>query len=359
MVQKILRLVVTGLLAILISRSARADWLCSGQSNMVLGQIPPEIQAEYPLVLGENLSAACFWFAVDLTNALGVPMRFWNRAESSSSIYAWLGPAATDDPDPIVQRLLARRARRGYLFDRSIAPLAAAGIPIEGVFWWQGESNKNRPLDYAHLLQALIRSWRVLWPEVPFIFVQLPSGGGVSYPGVVLPLPPDVTKSMKGTAPQMRQAYLQTLNTVARTGMVISAGLPGGVHPPAKEDYGKSAARVAVALVYGGTDPYAGPTYSGYDLEPGRIRVHFWPRTAEGMFSLDGPPQGFAIAGPDGHYVWAAAAIDGDTVVVSSPEVPFPVSIRYAYASRPQWANLFNNDGMVAAPFSTDPLPQP
>ena len=64
--------------------------------------------------------------------------------------------------------------------------------------------------------------------------------------------------------------------------------------------------------------------------------------------------QGFIIAGADKNFVWAEAAIDGDTVVVSSPEVPQPTAVRYAWAYKRPWANLFNQDGLPAVPFRTD-----
>ena len=67
--------------------------------------------------------------------------------------------------------------------------------------------------------------------------------------------------------------------------------------------------------------------------------------------------EGFAICGADGRWVWAdAATIDGDTVIVSSREVPAPVAVRYAWADNPT-CNLYNGAGLPAAPFRTDTLP--
>ena len=40
--------------------------------------------------------------------------------------------------------------------------------------------------------------------------------------------------------------------------------------------------------------------------------------------------QDFAVAGKDGKHHWAKAVIDGDSVVVSSSEVPQPVAVHYA-----------------------------
>ncbi len=64
--------------------------------------------------------------------------------------------------------------------------------------------------------------------------------------------------------------------------------------------------------------------------------------------------QRFAIAGADKKWYWAGAAIDGDTVVVSSPDVPKPVAVRYAYCMNPEGYKLYNKEGLPALPFRTD-----
>jgi sialate O-acetylesterase len=48
------------------------------------------------------------------------------------------------------------------------------------------------------------------------------------------------------------------------------------------------------------------------------------------------------IAGEDKKFVWADAEIAGETVVVSSKDVPHPSAVRYAWAGSFPWANLFN-----------------
>jgi sialate O-acetylesterase len=66
--------------------------------------------------------------------------------------------------------------------------------------------------------------------------------------------------------------------------------------------------------------------------------------------------QGFAIAGDDKVFHWADAKIDGDTVIVSSPEVAKPTAVRYAWGpvNNRTWANLFNKDRLPAVTFRTD-----
>ena len=65
----------------------------------------------------------------------------------------------------------------------------------------------------------------------------------------------------------------------------------------------------------------------------------------------------FAVLGEDQKWYWADAhIINGNTVIVSSPSVPNPKEVRYAWQSNPA-ATLFNGAGLPAAPFRTDNWP--
>ena len=75
---------------------------------------------------------------------------------------------------------------------------------------------------------------------------------------------------------------------------------------------------------------------------------------AGGLEAKGGPLKWFQIAGADQKFVDADAKIEGDSVVVSSPEVKKPVAGRYAWADYPDGANLYNGAGLPAAPFRTD-----
>jgi sialate O-acetylesterase len=72
------------------------------------------------------------------------------------------------------------------------------------------------------------------------------------------------------------------------------------------------------------------------------------------LVARGGELQTFTIAGKDGEFIPATARIEEDTVVVSSPAVPKPVAVRYAWANYPEGCNLYNGEGLPAAPFRTD-----
>ena len=88
---------------------------------------------------------------------------------------------------------------------------------------------------------------------------------------------------------------------------------------------------------------------------PGSIRLHF-AHTDGGLVVKGAKLEEFSIAGEDRKWYWADAHIEGDTVVVSSPSVPNPKEVRYAWQSNPA-ATLFNGAGLPAGPFRTDTWP--
>ncbi len=230
------------------------------------------------------------------------------------------------------------------LHNGMIAPIAPYGI--RGAIWYQGESNLNSRNLYAELQQTLIEDWRAQWgnPGLPFYFVQL-----AAYKA------PPKEAGGGGQIAEMREAQAKAL-TIPQTGMAVTLdiGDEKNVHPPNKLDVGKRLAGLALAGTYGKKGEASGPTYRESAVENGRIRVKF-DHAGGGLIAKDGALQQFAIAGADGKYVWADAVIEGDSVIVSASSIANPVSVRYAWADNPAGANLYNSEGLPAAPFRTNP----
>jgi sialate O-acetylesterase len=80
--------------------------------------------------------------------------------------------------------------------------------------------------------------------------------------------------------------------------------------------------------------------------------VHFAHVTG-GLVARDGGAKSLEIAGSDQVFRPASGAIEGDTLIVSSPEVKAPVAVRYAWKNSPE-ANLYNGAGLPAVPFRSD-----
>ena len=119
---------------------------------------------------------------------------------------------------------------------------------------------------------------------------------------------------------------------------------------------GHRLALIALATVNNMDIVYSGPIYRSYSVESNKIRLEF-DHVHGGLSAFKGGKlEGFEIAGKDQKFHWAEASISGDGVIVSSPKVPDPKSVRYAWAATPKFS-LTNKEGLLASPFRTDDWP--
>ena len=234
--------------------------------------------------------------------------------------------------------------RPASLYNGMIAPLLP--YTIRGFTWYQGESNASRAQQYRKLFPTMIQSWRAAWqqPEAPFLFVQLAN-----------------FMQRRDEPSDTDWARLREAQTAAlelpHTGMAVAidVGDAKDIHPRDKQTVGKRLALSALATVYYRDFDFSGPMFGGAQIEGEKVRLTL--RHSEGLKTADGGKvTGFAIAGDDRKFVWADAEISGDHVIVSSPEVKTPASVRYAWADNPA-CNLINAAGLPAAPFRTDTWP--
>jgi len=153
----------------------------------------------------------------------------------------------------------------------------------------------------------------------------------------------------------MREAELMTWQNVPNTGMAVTVevGDANNLHPPDKKDVGERLALQALANTYGYKIEASGPIYDSMTVEGAKVRLHF-KHLGGGLVAKGGPLKQFVICGADKKWAWGDAEIDGDTVLVSSPNVAAPVAVRYAWANEPEGCNLYNKAGLPASPFRTD-----
>ncbi|HEY1791436.1 MAG TPA: sialate O-acetylesterase [Opitutaceae bacterium] len=232
------------------------------------------------------------------------------------------------------------------LYQGMIEPLAP--LAIRGAIWYQGEANAARAYQYRTLLPAMIADWRKLFGQgdFPFYIVSLPAFMHHR----------DEPPAGDEWA-ELREAQAMAARSVGNSGLAVTidTGEPDNIHPKEKKVVGERLALCALAGTYGQRVVSQGPTYASKEAVPGGLRLHF-RRTDGGLVARGGAAGEFSVAGKDRIWHWAQARIDGDDVVVSSPEVPRPEAARYAWQSFPK-ATLYNGAGLPAVPFRTDDWP--
>lgn len=327
-----------------------------------------------PATVGE-FSATGFYFARKLLRETGVPVGLINNAKGSSRIERWIPPEGFALVPGLVRpdgKLNQRPSDRyGHFFSntRRIIPFA-----IRGMLWYQGEHNTwawDDEVNYCAKMNAMVVSLRRLWGQgdFPFYYVQLPQFGA-----------DNADPAGGGAWARVRLGQLRALSVIPDAHMAITLdNSEHGIHPDNKQEVGERLALLALARDHGRKElTSCGPLFKAMHIDGGRIRISF-DHVGKGLMvgirngrqPAEEVPGGtlarFAVAGVDPadaqrrklRWVWAEAVIDGDTVVVSSPEISVPVAVHYANCDRPTGANLFNKDGLPASPFVARAASQP
>ncbi|HPO16282.1 MAG TPA: sialate O-acetylesterase [Candidatus Hydrogenedentes bacterium] len=339
-----------------------------------------------------EFSAVLYYFGRELFTVLRVPMGLIHTSWGGTPAESWASrPTLASDPDlnVIVQRwdkILAEYPAAKQAYDQALGewekaaekakaegqpepqkpgapqgpdhPWLAAGLynsmiaplvpyAVKGSIWYQGESNAGRAYQYRKLFPAMIEDWRKSWGQksFSFYFVQLANFTDV------LPEPGDSDWA------ELREAQTMTLK-LKDTGMatIIDIGEAKDIHPRNKQDVGKRLALNALSNDYGKDVVFSGPMYTSVKFKGNEAIITF-KYTDGGLQTRNGEfLKGFSIAGADKKFVWANATIQGKKVVVSSPHVNEPASVRYAWANNPV-CNLYNGAGLPALPFRTDDWP--
>ncbi len=372
-------------------------WLCSGQSNMEWSvqasanpqeeiaaanhprirhiKIPhrPSIKPEQnvpsdgwkvcsPQTAGQ-FTAVGYYFGRELMKELDVPVGLLGSNWGGTRIEPWTPPVGfqktpalaeitgkldtfpstnfvKDPKNPLKTVAAINHQSPLALYNGMIHPLVP--FAIRGAIWYQGESNNGEGMLYFEKMKALVEGWRTVWnnPELPFYFVQL---APFRYGG-------DPTR-LAGIW-EAQQAAL----SIPHTGMAVTTDIGNitDIHPRNKQEVGRRLALWALAKTYDRpVKVYSGPLYKGMKVEGNKIRLRF-DHVGGGLTSRDGKPlTHFTIAGEDKNFVPAQAEIDGNTIVVSSPQVAKPVAVRFAWHQEAE-PNLANKAGLPASPFRTD-----
>ncbi|MBL9114566.1 MAG: hypothetical protein JNJ83_06125 [Verrucomicrobiaceae bacterium] len=334
-----------------------------------------------------RFSATAYFFGRDIHTALKVPVGLINSSVGGTPIDSWLDADVqraskelapmfgNTEPPPDLEALRAkyekdlaewkekaklakkngqtaprmprdpvataqRKGDIGGLFNGKIAPLVP--YALKGFLWYQGEANTvfTKAPYYQFQLPLLVQDWRKRWnmPNAPFAWVQLPNFVGRGNGWCIV-----------------REAMLKTL-TLPNTGMAVTidVGDPKDIHPKNKQAVGDRLARWALGSAYGQKVATCGPLMKSHEIIGPHVVIKM-NHADGGLIGKDGL-QGFVICGEDQVWKTATVKIDDSKLFVSSPEVPKPVAVRYAWHETPP-VTLWNAAGLPASPFRTDNFP--
>jgi sialate O-acetylesterase len=340
----------------------------------------------------KSFSAIPYWFGCRLQKELGVPVGIINNSFGGTTIQSWMpaetlknGPWPQDrwtdmalaKADHDVKFEAARDLRERFEADKADAlarklppPPSPPGIPsefkgpvtlwngeiapllpyrIRAVAWYQGESNAyvNVATSYKDLLPAMIRDWRTGFqqPDLPFLIFQIARNRKWQ-----------TDPNERSGIAELQEIQSKTALSTPSAALVVTTDMGGpDVHYTGKQPVADRAVKVALSLAYGRDERCSGLLVRTSEFRNGRAFIRF-AHAEGGLEARGGELEGFVIAGSDRKFFFADAKIEGDVVVVHSPQVPKPVSVRYGWADLPK-VNLFNKEGFPASPFRTDEWP--
>ena len=233
------------------------------------------------------------------------------------------------------------------LYNAVLYPLAP--YAINGIVWYQGESNTGNPAPYADYLKKLIGCWRDRWQDqqMPFVIVQLANYDGRQQTGFPRPITPQPEPVNSGWA-QLREAQRTVAKADARAELAVinDLGETVDIHPLRKKEVAERIALCFDKLLYNNKVKLS-PEVVSTEVKDNQI-----------ILTLDQPIQPgkietIEVAGADGKYVNATATADGNRISILSPlnSHPSPLSIRYAWKDDPKQANVRSLSGLPMSSF--------
>ena len=233
------------------------------------------------------------------------------------------------------------------LYNAVLYPLAP--YAINGIVWYQGESNTGNPMPYADYLKKLMGSWRALWndAQMPFVVVQLANYDGRQQTGFPRPITPQTEPVNSGWA-QLREAQRTVAQADARAELAVinDLGERVDIHPLRKKEVAERIGLCFDKLLYNNKVKLS-PEVIATEVSDGKI-----------ILTLDQPVESadvktIEVAGADGRFVNAAATAAGNKITIPSPitQHPSPIKVRYAWKDNPETANVRSLSGLPMSSF--------
>ena len=237
------------------------------------------------------------------------------------------------------------------LYNAVLHPLAP--YAINGVVWYQGESNTGNPAPYADYLKKLMGCWRDRWQDqqMPFVIVQLANYDGRQQTGFPRPITPQEEPMNSGWA-QLREAQRIAAKADPRADLAVinDLGETVDIHPLRKKEVAERIGLCFDRLIYNNKVNLA-PEVIASEVQEGKV-----------ILTLDQPVQTddlyeFEVAADDGDKVFqnVKAVADGNRITLTLPEGCHPMSVvyavRYAWKDNPLKANVRSLTGLPMSSF--------
>ncbi len=296
-----------------------------------------------------KFSATAYHFALNLVHEIGVPVGLIHSSWGGSSIEAWMDEASLkkvagyDIAKHKETKAKAQHQYLGNLYYGMIAPIK--NYTARGFIWYQGEANIGLYSFYAREMQEMVNLWRTDWgnAQMPFYYVQI--------------APYSYNNSDATSAAFLMEAQEAAMKLIPHSAMATTAdaGDELCIHPARKDMVGQRLALLALTKTYGLALPTAEvPRFSSAKFENGEAIVTF-DGAGVGFSADNWVIKGFEVAGQDRVFYAADVRLAPrmTEIRVSSPDVPNPVAVRYAFRNYIP-ANLCNTLGVAVAPFRSD-----
>ena len=233
------------------------------------------------------------------------------------------------------------------LYNAVLYPLAP--YAINGVVWYQGESNTGNPTPYADYLKKLMGCWRDRWQEqLPFCIVQLANYDGRQQTGNPNPISlQDTPVNYSGWASLREAQRLASKDDAhAELAVINDLGETVDIHPLRKKEVAERIGLCFDRLIYN----------NKVKLSPEVVSVEVQENSV--VLTLDQPVQAgklfdFELADTDGRFLNTEAVVldKNPTAIILRKTVTHPKKVRYAWKDNPIRANVRSLSGLPMSSF--------
>lgn len=319
-------------------------------------------------------SAMGYYYALELANALDVPVGLVDSSWGGTNIDAWTprsgyagltGLDAERDWKNVTEKEWKPEMRKGpvggwiqqpsALWNGMVA--AYAPMACRGFIWYQGCHNAGEYQRYANKMHALYNGWAKEFanPDLKLYFVQLAPWG---YGGIA--------------NIQMAQAQFEKEEPNAAMAVINDVGNLHDIHPNDKRTVAKRLALHALRRDYGwGSVRDNSPTVKSWTVKDGAFVLSFDDADGWYVYSPDrSVAVGFEVCGADGAWKpakvrnlvmhkdrngkeYSDGQVNGKDLVVASDEVKDPVKLRYLH-SAPWFGSLYNDACLPLGAFAIE-----